>query len=157
MDWGRRLIPINGFLPFTGVKLSIPTALIESHEVTIEAIKALLACDVFVRFQLDGSPSVVIQSVIHQHEALSMSIRTVRLDNDAEATLATLQKQTGLSISNVLKRGLETFAMEAREKTATKPYEVFRRLDLGPGSYAVGPAANAKDLASETIRKKYGR
>ena len=56
-----------------------------------------------------------------------------------------------------MKRGLETFAMEAREKTATKPYDVFRRLDLGPGGYAVGPAANAKDLVSETIRKKYGR
>ena len=86
-----------------------------------------------------------------------MSIRTVRLDDEAEATLATLQKQTGLSISNVLKRGLESFAMEAREQTATKPYEVFRRLDLGPGGDAVGPAANAKDLASEIIRKKYGR
>ena len=86
-----------------------------------------------------------------------MSIRTVRLDDDAEATLSALQKQTGLSISNVLKRGLETFAMEAREKTATKPYEVFRRLDLGPGGYAMGPATNAKDLVSETIKKKYGR
>ena len=86
-----------------------------------------------------------------------MSVRTVRLDDDAEAALATLQKQTGLSISNVLKRGLETFAREAREQTAIKPYEVFRRLDLGPGGDAVGPAVNAKDLASETIRKKYGR
>ena len=35
-----------------------------------------------------------------------MSTRTVRLDDDAEATLKTLQKQTGLSISNVLKQGL---------------------------------------------------
>ena len=33
-----------------------------------------------------------------------MSTRTVRLDDDAEATLKTLQKQTGLSISNVLKQ-----------------------------------------------------
>ena len=86
-----------------------------------------------------------------------MSIRTVRLDDDAEATLATLQKQTGLSISNVLKRGLETFAMESREKAATKPYEVFCQLDLGPGGDAVGSAADAKVLVAETIRKKYGR
>ncbi len=86
-----------------------------------------------------------------------MSIRTVRLDDDAEATLSSLQKQTGLSISNVLKRGLETFATEAREKTATKPYEVYRRLDLGPGDDAVGPAVNAKGQVVEIIRKKYGR
>ena len=86
-----------------------------------------------------------------------MSIRTVRLDDNAEATLSALQKQTGLSISNVLKRGLETFATDAREKTVTKPYEVYCQLDLGPGGDAVGPAANAKDLASETIRKKYGQ
>ena len=86
-----------------------------------------------------------------------MSIRIVRLDDDAEATLAALQRQTGLSISNVLKRGLEAFAMEAREKTATKPYEVFCRLELGPGGYAAGPAADAKALVKKTIRKKYGR
>ena len=86
-----------------------------------------------------------------------MSTRTVRLDDAAEATLAALQKQTGLSISNVLKRGLETFAMEAREKTAIKPYEVYCRIDLGPGGEAVGPAATAKDQVVEAIRKKYNR
>lgn len=86
-----------------------------------------------------------------------MSLRTVRLDDDAEATLSSLQKQTGLSISNVLKRGLETFATEAREKTATKPYEVYRRLDLGSDDDAVSPATNAKGQVVETIRKKYNR
>ena len=86
-----------------------------------------------------------------------MSIRTVRLDDDAEATLSALQKQTGLSISNVLKRGLETFATEAREKIATKPYEVYRRLDLGLEGGTVGPAANAKGQVVEIIRKKYNR
>ena len=85
-----------------------------------------------------------------------MSIRTVRLDAEAEATLATLQTQTGLSISNVLKRGLETFAVEAREKTATKPYDVYRRLDLGQGDVA-GGAADAKVRVVEAIRKKYSR
>ena len=86
-----------------------------------------------------------------------MSIRTVRLDDDAEAKLSALQKQTGLSISNVLKRGLETFATEARENTAAKPYEIYRRLDLGPGGDAVGPAANVKGRLKDIIKKKYGR
>lgn len=86
-----------------------------------------------------------------------MRIRTVRLDDDAEVTLAALQKRTGLSISNVLKRGLDTYAAEAREKTATKPYEVYCQLDLGPDGDAVGPSANAKGLVVETIRNKHGR
>ena len=86
-----------------------------------------------------------------------MSIRTVRLDDDAEATLAALQKQTGLSISNVLKRGLETFAMEAREKAVTKPYEAYSRIDLGPGGETVGPATSAKEQVVKAIRKKYNR
>ena len=86
-----------------------------------------------------------------------MSIRTVRLDDDAEATLAALQKQTGLSISNVLKRGLETYATMARDKSIKKPYEVYRRLDLGPGGDAIGSASDAKGLVIETIKKKYRR
>lgn len=86
-----------------------------------------------------------------------MSTRTVRLDDNAEATLAALQKQTGLSVSNVLKRGLETFAMAAREKTVTRPYEVYCRLDLGPGGDAAGTATDAKALVADKVRKKYSR
>ena len=41
-----------------------------------------------------------------------MSIRTVRLDDEAEKTLAALQKATGLSISAVLKRGLHAYAID---------------------------------------------
>ena len=36
-----------------------------------------------------------------------MGTRTVRLDDEAENTLARLRKTTGLSISEVLKRGLQ--------------------------------------------------
>lgn len=86
-----------------------------------------------------------------------MSTRTVRLDDDAETLLASLQKQTGLSISSVLKRGLETFATVAREEAAVRPYEVYRRLGLGTGSDAVAPAAEAKDRVVEIIRQKHNR
>ena len=34
-----------------------------------------------------------------------MGIRTVRLDDDAEAVLADLRRRTGLSISDIFKRG----------------------------------------------------
>ena len=36
-----------------------------------------------------------------------MGTRTIQLDDDAEATLSILCNQTGLSISEVLKRGLQ--------------------------------------------------
>lgn len=86
-----------------------------------------------------------------------MSIRTVRLDDNAEATLAALQKQTGLSISNVLKRGLEAYATLAKDKVTEKPYEIYRRVDPGRGNEAVDTASRTKELAARAIRKKYGR
>ena len=86
-----------------------------------------------------------------------MSTRTVRLDDDAESTLKTLQKQTGLSISNVLKQGLNFFA-KAQETAATiKPYDIYRELDLGPGDEGVPPAAEAKSAVADIIRQKHGQ
>ena len=90
-------------------------------------------------------------------QELEMSIRTVRLDDDAEATLAALRKQTGLSISDVLKRGLESYAKAVREEVAETPFDIYRRLDLGPGGYAVAPARDAKAAVVETLRRKHQR
>ena len=45
-----------------------------------------------------------------------MSIRTVRLDDDAESTLAAIRQRTGLSISDVLKRGLEAYAASIHDE-----------------------------------------
>ena len=86
-----------------------------------------------------------------------MSIRTVRLDEDAESTLATLRQRTGLSISEVFKRGLEAYAASTNNEVAKTPYEVYRRLDLGCGGYALAPARLAKAAAAEMVRRKHGR
>ena len=86
-----------------------------------------------------------------------MSTRTVRLDDDAEATLKTLQKQTGLSISNVLKQGLICFAKAQETAITVKPYDIYRELDLGPGDESVPPAAEAKSVVAGIIRQKHGR
>ena len=84
-----------------------------------------------------------------------MSTRTVRLDDDAESTLAALRQRTGLSIYEVLKRGLEACAASIHDEMAETPYEVYRRLDLGAGGDAVAPAKHAKTAVTETIRKKH--
>lgn len=88
-----------------------------------------------------------------------MSIRTVRLDDEAERTLADLRKATGLSISAVLKRGLRAYASIAERSAPRprKPYEIYCRLDRGPAGDAVAPASDRKERVSEIIRKKYGR
>ena len=84
-----------------------------------------------------------------------MSIRSVRLDDEAESTLAALRQRTGLSISEVLKRGLEAYASSIHSEMAETPYEVYRRRDLGAGGDAVAPAKDSKTTVTETIRKKH--
>ncbi len=86
-----------------------------------------------------------------------MGIRTVRLDDEAETVLTELQQRTGLSISAVLKRGLAYYASNAQDAIAETPYEIFKRLDLGPGGYAVAPAAKSKATVASVIKKKRHR
>ncbi len=86
-----------------------------------------------------------------------MSVRTVRLDDDAELTLAALRRQTGLPISEVLKRGLHAYAAAVCETALVPPYEVYRRLDLACDGDAIAPASQAKAAVVEAIRKKHRR
>ena len=86
-----------------------------------------------------------------------MSVRTVRLDDDAESTLAALRQRTGLSISEVLKRGLHAYAATVRATAPPTPYEVYRRLDLASGGGAIAPASQAKAAVAEVIKKKHRR
>ena len=84
-----------------------------------------------------------------------MGVRTIRLDDRAEETLAELRKRTGLSISEVFRRGLQAYALSARDEMAETPYAVFRRLDLGPGGYAAAPATRAKTAIAAVIGEKH--
>lgn len=88
-------------------------------------------------------------------QAKPMGTRTVRLDEDAERTLSRLRKATGLSISEVLKRGLEAYEERARHEGSLRPYEVYRRLDLGAGGWSRAAAAEAKRAVAEVIRRKH--
>ena len=84
-----------------------------------------------------------------------MGTITIQLDDDAEATLSLLCNQTGLSISEVLKRGLQVYAASAPKVPTTEtPYRVFSRLDLGPGGYTIASVKSAKEATTEAIKKK---
>lgn len=86
-----------------------------------------------------------------------MGTRTVRLDDEAEKTLAKLRKVTGLSISEVLKRGLSAYEEQAMQQAARHPFTIYRELDLGEGGYAIEPARHAKSAIKEAIRRKHER
>ena len=86
-----------------------------------------------------------------------MGIRTVRLDDATEATLARLRKTTGLSITEVVKRGLKTYERVAPQEGTPTPWEIYQRLDLGKGGWARAPAKHAKRAVREVIGRKHGR
>ena len=86
-----------------------------------------------------------------------MGTRTVRLDDEAEKTLATLRKLTGRSISEVLKSGLLAYEGSVLREQGRKPYDVYRNLDLGGGGDARAPAAQAKAAVVDRIKRKHGR
>jgi hypothetical protein len=86
-----------------------------------------------------------------------MGIRTVRLDDETERELARLRNATGLSISEVLKRGLEAYRAQVAGESLRTPYEIFKQLDLGPGGRARSPARQAKVAVADLIRRKHRR
>ena len=83
-----------------------------------------------------------------------MAIRTVRLDSEAEATLREIRQATGLPISEVLKRGLRSFKEQVSEAPGRRPYDLYERLDLGPGGYAIVPSTDTRRGVALAIRKK---
>jgi hypothetical protein len=67
-----------------------------------------------------------------------------------------LAASAGLSISEVLKRGLQAHAAGGGT-SRRKPYDIYRELDLGPGGDAGAPAREAKAALAHLIRRKLQR
>jgi Arc/MetJ-type ribon-helix-helix transcriptional regulator len=86
-----------------------------------------------------------------------MGSRTVRLDDDTEKILEELVRNTGLSISAVLKRGLLALQDQHTQEIRRSAYEVYEGLDLGPGGYAIAPSTETRRGVKEAIRRKLGR
>lgn len=86
-----------------------------------------------------------------------MALRTVRLDEDSEKILGQLVKETGMSISDVLKEGLLALQMRLPESPQRTAYEIYQELDLGPGGYAVASSTEVRRGVQEAIRRKLSR
>ena len=83
-----------------------------------------------------------------------MGTRTVRLDDETERTLEEIRRTTGLSISEVLKRGIQASRKEVSRRTFPAPFEIYRELDLGPGGYAIAPSTDVGRGVRGALRKK---
>ena len=83
-----------------------------------------------------------------------MAIRTVRLDDETEATLREIREATGLPISEALKQGLRSLKQQVRDASRQRPYAVYERLDLGPGGYASAPSTETRRGVTTALRKK---
>jgi hypothetical protein len=86
-----------------------------------------------------------------------MAIRTVRLDDEAEATLRQIREATGLPISEALKQGLRSLKQQVQDASGQRPYDLYVRLDLGPGGYAIAPSTETRRGVAMALRKKLRR
>jgi len=86
-----------------------------------------------------------------------MASRTVRLDESTEELLEELVRRTGMSVSSVLKSGVAALHQQLADRPRRSAWEIYQKLDLGPGGYAIAPARDAKRAVATEIRKKFQR
>jgi hypothetical protein len=86
-----------------------------------------------------------------------VATRTVRLDDEAEAVLQQIRDATGLPISEALKQGLQFLKQRVGEQARQSPYDIYQRLDLGPGGYASVPSTETRRGVAAALRKKLQR
>jgi len=86
-----------------------------------------------------------------------MATRTVRLDDETEKILDHLVQATGLSISAILKQGLQTFRERLGEQSGRSAFDIYGELDLGAGGYSIAPSTESRRGVQEALRRKLSR
>ena len=86
-----------------------------------------------------------------------MSVKTVRLDEPSERTLRLLIRSTGLTASAVFKLGLQALRDQVEREASAAPFEVYRRLDLGPGGDSIADSTQVRQGVRDAIEKKLSR
>jgi hypothetical protein len=56
-----------------------------------------------------------------------------------------------------LKRGLQSLQERVQIEAIRSPYDIYRRLDLGPGGYAIAPSRETRRGVTQALRKKRRR
>jgi hypothetical protein len=86
-----------------------------------------------------------------------MPMKTLRLAPDDEKLLARIRRETGLTASDVLKRGLRALARELSAEPSTRAWEIYKSLDLGPGGDAALPSTATREQIRDLIMRKHRR
>ena len=86
-----------------------------------------------------------------------MGMRTVRLDDETEQVLKQFTRTTGWSVSTALKQGLMALREHVVHRAQRRPYDVYRRLDLGPGGYAIAPSTESRRGVVTALKRKRRR
>jgi hypothetical protein len=82
-----------------------------------------------------------------------MTVKTVRLDAESERILNSLAREMGVPISAVLRQGLLALR-DQRGPAASRAYDVFRELDLGPGGEALAPSTGTRRGMEQVLRRR---
>ena len=86
-----------------------------------------------------------------------MATRTIQLDDDGGQILDELVEGTGLTAPEVVRRGLRILRDSLSEPVRPSAWEIYEKLDLGPGGYAVAPSTDSRRSVQEAIRRKHSR
>ncbi|NGZ97088.1 MAG: hypothetical protein CV089_13385 [Nitrospira sp. WS110] len=86
-----------------------------------------------------------------------MGLRTVRLDDETEKVLKQVTKKTGWSVSTALKRGVLVLRDEVARRSHQSAFDIYSRLDLGPGGYALAPSTDTRRGMQIALRRKSSR
>jgi hypothetical protein len=84
-----------------------------------------------------------------------MPLHSVRFDEETESALARIREATGASASEVMKRGVVALSDRLVRKAIVRPFDVYQKLDLGPGGYARAPARKAKGALKAILQRKH--
>ena len=83
-----------------------------------------------------------------------MGLRTVRLGDGTEKVLMQVKKQTGWTVSATLRQGVLVLLDEVGCRSQQSAFDIYRRLDLGPGGYAIVPSTDTGRDMQLTLRRK---
>ncbi len=71
--------------------------------------------------------------------------------------LQQIRDVTGWPISEALKQGLQSLRQRVGEESGRTPFDLYQKLDLGPGGYAVAPSTDTRRGVVTALRKKLRR
>lgn len=84
-----------------------------------------------------------------------MGVKTVRMDPEDEKLLERLRRRTGLTASDILKRGMRLMDDSLSKNPAKTAYEIYCELDIGEGDESIPSASGSRDAVRRAILRKH--